>query len=83
LPRQKSRHHDSAKKPIRTKLRCDSSAARRELMTREKFLTLRWNNTLSLGLGLIVLMYVVGAVAAGVWSGRDGFIGIAVLGAVY
>lgn len=52
-------------------------------MTREKFLTLPWNNMLSLGLGLIVLAYVVGAVAAGAWSGRNGFIGIAVLGAVY
>jgi hypothetical protein len=52
-------------------------------MTRQKFLTLRWNNMLSLGLGLIVLMYVVGAFANGVWSRRDGFIGIAVLGAVY
>jgi hypothetical protein len=52
-------------------------------MTKDRFLTVRWNNLLSLGLGLIVLMYVVGAVATGVWSGRDGFIGIAVLGAVY
>ena len=52
-------------------------------MTKEKFLTVRWNNLLSLGLGLIVLGYVISAVAAGAWSGRDGFIGIAVLGAVY
>jgi hypothetical protein len=50
---------------------------------RDRFLTLRWNNILSLGLGLIVLVYVVGAVAAGVWSEKDGFIGMAVLGAVY
>jgi hypothetical protein len=52
-------------------------------VSRDRFLTLRWNNKLSLGLGLIVLVYVVGAFAAGVWSGRDGFIGMAVLGAVY
>jgi hypothetical protein len=52
-------------------------------MTRQEFLTLRWNNRLSLGLGLIVLMYVLAALATGTWSGRDGFIGIAVLGAVY
>ena len=52
-------------------------------MTRQKILTLRWNNMLSLGLGLIVLMYVLAALASGTWSGRDGFIGIAVLGAVY
>jgi hypothetical protein len=52
-------------------------------MTRGKFLTLHWNNMLSLGLGPIVLIYVVGAFSTGVWSGRDGFIGIAVLGAVY
>jgi hypothetical protein len=58
-------------------------AGKGDTVTRDRFLTLRWNNILSLGLGLIVLVYVVGAFAAGVWSGRDGFIGIAVLGAVY
>lgn len=52
-------------------------------MSREKFLTARWNNVLALGLGLIVLLYVVGAAAGGVWSERNGFIGIAVLGALY
>jgi hypothetical protein len=53
------------------------------MMTKENFLTVRWNNLLSLSLGLIVLMYVVGAFATGVWPDRDGFIGIAVLGALY
>jgi hypothetical protein len=53
------------------------------IMSREKLLTLRWNNGLSLVLGLIVLGYVVGAIVAGTWSEQSGFIGIAVLGAAY
>jgi hypothetical protein len=72
--------------PVRhgqTELHWNRYATRRGLMSREKFLTLRWNNILSLGLGLIVLMVVIGALATGVWSDRDGFIGIAVLGALY
>ena len=48
-------------------------------MSRDQWLTLRWNNALGLGLGLIVLLYVVAAP----WSERDGFIGMVVLGAVY
>ena len=52
-------------------------------MTKEKFLTVRWNNLLSLILGLIVLIYVVVAFSTSVWSGRDGLIGFAVIGSLY
>ncbi len=52
-------------------------------MTKEAFLTVRWNNLLSLGLGLIVLIYVVVVLSTSVWSGRDGFIGLVVIGVLY
>jgi len=52
-------------------------------MTKEEFLTIRWNNLLSLGLGLPTLIYVVVAFSTSVWSGRGGFTGLAVIGALY
>ena len=52
-------------------------------MTKEKFLTVRWNNLLSLVLGFIVLIYVVVALSTSVWSERNGLIGLAVVGALY
>ena len=52
-------------------------------MTKEKFLTVRWNNLLSLGLGIPALMYVVVALSASVWSTRGGLIGLAVIGVLY
>jgi hypothetical protein len=30
-----------------------------DFMTKEKFLTVRWNNLLTLGLGLVALIYIV------------------------
>ena len=41
-------------------------------MTKERFLTVRWNNWLSLALGLPTLIYVVVAFSTSVWSGRGG-----------
>jgi len=52
-------------------------------MTKEKFLTLRWNNFLSLGLGLIPLIYVVVVLSTSVLSERAAFIGLVVIGVVY
>ena len=52
-------------------------------MTKERFLTIRWNNWLSLGLGLPALFYVVYAFSTSVWSGRGGLIGLSVIGALY
>lgn len=52
-------------------------------MTREKFLTLRWNNLLALGLGIPALLYIVYAVSTAVWTDQAGFIGLVVLGVVY
>jgi len=52
-------------------------------MTKENFLTVRWNNILTLGLGIPALVYVLAAFSTGVWSTRDGLIGLAVIGAFY
>ena len=52
-------------------------------MTKEKFLTVRWNNMLSLGLGLPALIYVLFALSTSLWSGRAEMIGLAIIGALY
>ncbi len=52
-------------------------------MTREKFLTIQWNNWLSLGLGVPALIYVVYAFSTPAWSARSGMIGISIVGVLY
>jgi hypothetical protein len=52
-------------------------------MTKEKFLTVRWNNMLALGFGFIPPTYVVVAFSTSVWSVRVGLIGLAVIGVLY
>lgn len=52
-------------------------------MTKEKFLTVRWNNLLALGLGLPTLIYVVVALSTSMWSDRGEMIGLAIIGALY
>lgn len=52
-------------------------------MTKEKFLTVRWNNVLSLGLGIPALIYVVFALTTSVLSDLAAFIGLVVIGVLY
>jgi len=52
-------------------------------MTKEKFLTVRWNNWLTLGLGLPALIYVVYAFSNSVWSSKGGLIWLSVFGVLY
>ena len=52
-------------------------------MTKEQFLTVRWNNLLTLGLGLPALIYVLVAFSTSIWSGSGGLIGLAVIGVLY
>jgi hypothetical protein len=52
-------------------------------MTKEKFLTVRWNNLLSLGLGLPALIFVVFALSTTNYSERGGMIALAVIGVLY
>ena len=52
-------------------------------MTKEKFLTLRWNNLLTVGLGLLVLIYVYFVYSNSVSSELAPFIGLVLLGVIY
>jgi hypothetical protein len=52
-------------------------------MTKEKFLTIRWNNILMLALGLPTLLYVLAAFSNSSWSTNGGLIGLAIIGVVY
>lgn len=52
-------------------------------MTKEDFLTVRWNNLLSLGVGFPTLIYVVVALSTSIWSGRGGLIGLSIFGALF
>jgi hypothetical protein len=53
------------------------------VVTKEKFLTVRWNNVLTLALGIPTLLYVVYAFSTGLWTEMAGLIGLAILGALY
>ena len=52
-------------------------------MTKEEFLTVRWNNLLSLGMGIIPLIYVIVVLSSSVFSTRAGFIGLVAIGVLY
>jgi hypothetical protein len=52
-------------------------------MTKEKFLTVRWNNILTLGLGVPAALYIVYAYSSRLWTTRGGLIGLALIGVVY
>ncbi len=52
-------------------------------MTKEKFLTIRWNNFLSLGLGLPTLIYVIVALSNSLWLERSGLVGLTIFGALF
>jgi hypothetical protein len=54
-----------------------------ESMTKEQFLTVRWNNLLSLGLGILVLTYAAVALSTSLASELGGFIGLVVIGVLY
>ena len=52
-------------------------------MTKQKFLTVRWNNILSVCLGTPTLIYVILAFSTSYWLERDGLIGLAIFGALF
>jgi len=52
-------------------------------MTKEEFLTLRWNNLLSLLMGLVPLTYVAVVLSTSALSARAAFIGLVVVGVLY
>jgi len=51
-------------------------------MTKDEFLTVRWNNLLSLGLGLIALIYVAVVLSTLALSLSAGFVGLVVIGGI-
>jgi hypothetical protein len=52
-------------------------------MIKEEYLTLRWNNILTLGFGLIMLAYAAFVMSTSALSDVAAFIGLALIGAVY
>ena len=52
-------------------------------MPKEKILTPRWNNLLSLGLGIPALIYVIIILSTSVLSDSAGFIGLVIIGVIY
>jgi len=52
-------------------------------LTKKKFLTVRWNNLLTLALGIPALIYIIVAFSTSIWSTRGGLIGLAIIGALY
>lgn len=52
-------------------------------MTKENFLTIRWNNVLSLGIGIPTLIFILVAFSTSIWLGRGGLIGLALFGALF
>jgi hypothetical protein len=52
-------------------------------VAKDKFLTVRWNNLLMLGLGIPTLSLVVVAFSTSSWSGRGALIALSVLGGFF
>lgn len=50
---------------------------------RERALTVRWNNALTVALGLPALIYAAVALFTSAISGRAAFIGLVIIGAFY
>lgn len=52
-------------------------------MTKDKFLTVRWNNLLTLGLGIPSLVYILIAFSNSLWTTKAGLIGLSIIGVLY
>jgi hypothetical protein len=52
-------------------------------MNKDRFLTVRWNNLLTLGLGILVLTYAIVGLSTSLASALGGFIGLVVIGVLY
>jgi hypothetical protein len=53
------------------------------MMTKESFFTVRWNNILTLVLGVPTLIYILFAFSGSFWTTRAGLIWLALIGVVY
>jgi hypothetical protein len=61
----------------------DGSISMDSISRIERFLTVRWNNWIALGVGIPVLIYVVVILSTSDSVGLAGFIGMAILGVLY
>lgn len=52
-------------------------------MTKEKFLTIGWNNILTLALGIPMVLFVILAFTGGWWTEKGGMIGLSIIGVLY
>ena len=52
-------------------------------MTKEKFLTIGWNNLFTLVLGIPALIFIFFALSNSVWSEKSEFIVLSIIGVVY
>ena len=52
-------------------------------MTKDRFLTVRWNNWLTLALGLPALIYVIASFTTLAWSTKNGLISLSIFGVIY
>lgn len=53
------------------------------MSTRDRFLTVSWNNLLTAALGLPMLVYALAVLGSSGVSDRAAFIGMVLIGAVY
>lgn len=52
-------------------------------MDKEKFLTIRWNNWLTLGLGIPALIYIITAFSTSRWTEKSSLLWLAAVGILY
>ena len=52
-------------------------------MTKDTFLTVRWNNILSAALGLPGLLLIIVAFSTSAWQGVTGMIGVSIFGVLF
>jgi hypothetical protein len=52
-------------------------------MHKEKFLTIRWNNALTLALGLPATAFAAYAFSTSLWTSKSGMIGLSIIGVLY
>lgn len=52
-------------------------------MAKADFLTVRWNNILTVGLGIPALLYILYAFNTAVWTTKWGLIGLSIIGVLY
>jgi hypothetical protein len=52
-------------------------------MNKEKYLTVAWNNLLTLGLGIPGVIFGIFAYSNSLWTEKGGLIGLSIIGVLY